>query len=239
MQRPIALFFDVFGTLVDWRSGIARESAAILAPMGFSLDWIAFAEAWRNEYQPSMEKIRTGRQPFSTLDVLHRRNLAAIAQRFGLTELDAATARQLTSAWHRLDAWPDVNDGLMQLRPNFLLAPVSNGNISLMVALARHNGFIWDAILGAEIARDYKPNARVYQAAAEALGLAPAQCMMVAAHSHDLAAAADLGFLTAHIARPNEHGPGTGEITPTIAVDMASTSLIALAQQLLHTATSQ
>jgi 2-haloacid dehalogenase len=233
MHRPAALFFDIFGTIVDWRSGIARQSAAILAPLGYHFDWIAFAEAWRNEYQPSMEKIRSGRQPFRKLDSLHRQNLTSIAERFGLHTLDAGTAAELTKAWHRLDAWPDVFDAFRRLRPHFLLAPVSNGNISLMVALARHNDLRFDAILGAEIARNYKPNPHVYRAAAEALDLPPAQCMMVAAHSSDLAAAADLGFMTAHIARPHEYGPGLGETVPTIAVDLAATGLGALADELL------
>jgi 2-haloacid dehalogenase len=233
MQRPSALFFDIFGTIVDWRSGIARQSAAILAPLGYQLDWLAFAEAWRNEYQPSMEEIRSGRQAFRKLDSLHRQNLAAIAERFGLGRLDATTAQELTKAWHRLDAWPDVGEGLRRLRPHFLLAPVSNGNISLMVALARHNDLRFDAVLGAEIAGDYKPNARVYRAAAEALDLLPMQCMMVAAHSTDLAAAADLGFMTAHVARPDEYGAGLGELGPIIPVDLATTSLPALADELL------
>jgi 2-haloacid dehalogenase len=233
MHRPSALFFDIFGTIVDWRSGIARQSAAILAPLGYHLDWIAFAEAWRNEYQPSMEKIRSGREAFRKLDSLHRQNLASIAERFGLQHLDAAIAAQLTKAWHQLDVWPDVGDGLRRLQPHFLLAPVSNGNISLMVGLARHNDLRFDAVLGAEIARDYKPNAAVYRAAAGALDLPPAQCMMVAAHSADLAAAADLGFMTAHIARPHEYGPGSGETVPTIPVDLAAADLGALADALL------
>jgi 2-haloacid dehalogenase len=235
MHRPTALFFDIFGTIVDWRSGIACESAAILAPLGYSLDWIAFAEAWRSEYQPSMEKIRSGQRPFRKLDALHRQNLAAIADRFGLGALDETIAARLTKAWHHLDAWADVAEGFKRLRPHFLLAPVSNGNVSLMVALARHNGLLFDAILGAEIAGNYKPNARVYLAAAEALDLAPAQCMMVAAHSSDLAAAAELGLMTAHVARPDEYGPGLGETGPTIRVDVAATSLVALADELLPT----
>ena len=227
-----AMFFDVFGTLVDWRTGVAREADRVLGPLGYALDWTAFADAWRAEYQPGMEEVRSGRIPFSKLDVLHRHNLERFMPRFGLTDLSESVRRELTLAWHRLDAWPDVPGALKRLRKKFLLAPVSNGNISLMVDLARHNDFPWDAILGAEIAGDYKPKPRVYLAACEALDLKPAQCMMVAAHSNDLAAAAACGLRTGHIARPGEYGPGTGERTPTVPVDFAGTDLADLASKL-------
>ena len=149
-----ALFFDVFGTLVDWRTGVAREAERVLAPLGHTLDWSAFADAWRDEYQPGMEDVRTGKIPFSKLDVLHRRNLERLLPRFGLDGLSDATLHELTLAWHRLPAWPEVPDALRRLRERYRLAPVSNGNISLMVALARRNGLPWDAILGAEVAGD-------------------------------------------------------------------------------------
>jgi 2-haloacid dehalogenase len=227
-----ALFFDVFGTLVDWRSGVAREAERILAPLGWRCDWTAFADAWRGEYQPSMEEIRAGRLPFTKLDALHRRNLERILPRFGTNALPGATLHALTLAWHRLPAWPEVPDALVWLKRRYILAPVSNGNISLMVDLARKNGFPWDAILGAEVAGDYKPKPRVYLAAAEALDLPPQQCMMVAAHSFDLAAAAECGLRTAHVARPDEYGPGTGERTPTVPVDYVAQDLGDLASQL-------
>jgi 2-haloacid dehalogenase len=227
-----ALFFDVFGTLVDWRSGVARESERILAPLGHRLDWPAFADAWRGEYKPAMAEVQSGRTPFCKLDVLHRRNLERIMPRFGIDALPDETLRELNLAWHRLPAWPEVPEALTRLKRRFMIAPVSNGNISLMVDLARLNGFPWDAILGAEIARDYKPKPRVYLAAAEALDLAPGECMMVAAHSYDLGAAADLGLRTGHVARPNEKGPGTGEHAPTIPVDVAGSDLADLADRL-------
>lgn len=217
-----ALFFDVFGTMVDWRSGIAREARAILEPQGIAVAWLDFADAWRAEYQPTMEEVRAGRIPFSKLDVLHRRNLDRIRPRFGLEQLDEATLARLNLAWHKLDAWPDVPSAMTRLKQRFLLAPVSNGNISLMVDLARRNAFPWDAILGAEIAGDYKPKPRVYLAACEALDLRPDECMMVAAHSSDLAAAAACGLRTAHVARPNEKGPAKGESAPTVPVDIAA-----------------
>jgi 2-haloacid dehalogenase len=227
-----ALFFDVFGTLVDWRTGIAREAARLLAGQNKSTDWLAFADAWRGEYQPAMEEVRAGRIPFGRLDVLHRRNLERILPQFGYSGLPEETLAELNLAWHRLDGWEDASAGLKKLRTKFLLAPVSNGNIALMVALARRNDFRWDAILGAEVAGDYKPKPRVYLAACEALALAPEACMMVAAHSNDLAAAAQCGLRTAHVARPDEYGANTGETAPKQKVDYAASSLLDLAAKL-------
>lgn len=227
-----ALFFDVFGTLVDWRTSIAREARAVLEPHGLALDWLAFADAWRGEYQDAMQEVRSGRIGFCKLDVLHRRNLDRVLPRFGADKLAEADRVKLNLAWHRLDAWPDVALGLKRLKARYWLAPLSNGNISLQVDLARRNGLPWDAILGAEIAGDYKPKPRVYLAAADAFDLVPADCMMVAAHTADLKAAAALGLRTAHIARPNEHGPGKGEAAPAAPVDIAAGSLKDLAAKL-------
>ena len=227
-----ALLFDVFGTLVDWRNSIAREVEMILKPLDYALDWIAFADAWRGEYQPGMEEVRSGRLPFSKLDVLHRHNLERVLPRFSVSGLNEEQMRRLTLAWHRLDAWPDVPPGLVRLREKFLLAPCSNGNIALMVGLARRNALPWDAILGSEVAGDYKPKPRVYLAAAEAFNLAPENCFMVAAHSRDLKAAAACGLRTAHVARVNEYGPNTGEAGPTVPVDATAGSLLELADKL-------
>jgi 2-haloacid dehalogenase len=227
-----ALFFDVFGTLVDWRTSIARETEKILAPRGYALDWSKFADAWRGKYQGALERVRSGSIGYCKLDVLHRQNLESILPAFKISGLREEELRELNLAWHRLDAWPDVTAGLARLKRDYLLAPLSNGNISLMVDLARRNGFVWDAILGAEIAHDYKPQPRVYLAAAEALDLAPHDCMMVAAHSSDLEAAAKVGLATAHIARPNESGPNLGEARPTVAVDIAAKHIGDLAARL-------
>lgn len=224
-----ACIFDVFGTLVDWRTSVAREAQSILAPLGVSLHWAEFADAWRAQYQPAMEDVRTGRMPFSKLDVLHRRNLDVILKDHGIDHINEPTRVHLNLAWHRLDAWPDVVPGLLALRPKYLLAPCSNGNISLMVDLARRNGLVWDAILGAELARDYKPSPVVYRAAAAALGLAPEETLMVAAHSSDLAAAAAAGLRTAFVARPDEKGPGLGEAAPSTSVDFSVRSILELA----------
>ena len=226
------LLFDVFGTLVDWRTGVAREARSILSPLGVSVDWLAFADAWRGQYQPAMEEVRSGRLPFSKLDALHRRNLDVVLAQHGLARIDEATRAELNLAWHRLDAWPDVPPGLDALRARFRLAPCSNGNISLMVDLARRNAFPWDAIAGAELARDYKPKPSVYLCAADAFDCRPEEAMMVAAHSSDLAAAASAGLRTAFIARPDERGPGRGESTASVPVDVSAAGLTELARVL-------
>ncbi len=227
-----ALVYDVFGTCVDWRTGVARDAERILKPLGYTIEWLAFADAWRALYQPTMEEVRSGRQPYVALDILHRRMLDQIRPRFGLQKIDSKVADDLNLAWHRLDTWPDVGPGLARLKRTFILAPCSNGNIALMVDLARRNGIPWDAILGADIARDFKPKAAVYLLTAAALNLQPREVMMVAAHSDDLRQAAVSGLRTAHVARPGENGPGTGESTPRVPVDIAATSMEDLARQL-------
>jgi 2-haloacid dehalogenase len=231
-DMPKALLFDVFGTLVDWRTSIARESEQVLKPLGVTADWLAFADAWRGEYQGAMDQVRDGHIPFCKLDVLHRRNLELIMPRFNISGIAENALQYLNLAWHRLDAWPDVPPGMSRLRRRHLLAPCSNGNISLMVDLARRNGIHWDAILGSEIAGDYKPKPRVYLASCAAFDLPPGECMMVAAHSNDLKHAAACGLQTAHVARPNEHGPGKGEPAPKVPVDYTAGSLEHLAEQL-------
>ncbi len=223
-----ALFFDVFGTLVDWRGGVAREAEAILKPLGVHLDWQAFADAWRDQYQPGMEQVRSGAIPYTKLDVLHLQMLQRILPSFGLEKIAPSVQDQLTLAWHRLDAWQDVAAGLGRLRLRYLLAPVSNGNIALMSDLARRNQFPWDAILGADLARNYKPRPEVYRAAVDAFNLEPGQCMMCAAHSSDLKSAAEIGLRTAFIARPDEK-PGLSEMSPTVPVDISTQSVEELA----------
>jgi 2-haloacid dehalogenase len=229
-----ALVFDVFGTLVDWRSGIAREARAALAAYAAQdpVDGEAFADAWRARYQPTMEEVRSGRIPFAKLDVLHRRNLDQVLQTFAFDDLPEAARNELNLAWHRLDAWPDVTPGLARLRQRYRIAPCSNGNISLMADLARRNAWHWDAIVGAELARDYKPKAIVYLTAAAAFDCTPAQTLMVAAHSSDLEAAAAAGLRTAFIARPDEYGLGRGESRASVPVELAADGITALADLL-------
>jgi len=233
MPEVQALFFDVFGTVVDWRGGVACEAEKTLKPLGYSLDWFDFADAWRGEYQTGMDDVRLGRVPFIKLDIIHRHMLDKIRPRFGLEKLDEATQAELNLAWHRLDGWQDAGPGFARLRTRLMLCPCSNGNIAIMADIGRRNDFRWHAILGSEIARDFKPKPRVYLDSVEALNLKPANCMMVAAHSGDLAAAAAQGLRTAHVARPGEHGPkNTGEAEPKVPVDIAAKSFGELAEKL-------
>jgi 2-haloacid dehalogenase len=226
-----ALFFDVFGTLVDWRMGVARETESILKPLGYALDWVEFADAWRDQYQTGMEEVRSGRIPYTKLDVLHRQMLVKIAPQFSLEKLTDAQLDQLTLAWHYLDVWKDVPEGLARLGRRFLIAPVSNGNIAIMSDIARRNHLRWDAVLGADLAKNYKQAAVVYLAAADAFNLKPGECMMCAAHSNDLKAATDNGLRTAFIARPQER-PGVSESEPKQPVDLVASSILDLAAQL-------
>ncbi|WP_212525672.1 haloacid dehalogenase type II [Actibacterium sp. MT2.3-13A] len=196
-----ALIFDVFGTCVDWRSSIAREVTRELP----QVDALAFADAWRAEYQPAMERIRSGNRGYVALDDLHLENLHRVCADFGVTCPDP---ERLNRAWERLDPWPDVVPGLRALKAHAIIAPCSNGSIALMTRLSRHARLPWDCVLGAEIARDYKPKPVVYHGACGALQLTPDQVMMVAAHNGDLAAARAAGLKTAFVPRPTEYGPG-------------------------------
>ena len=199
MQR--AFLFDVFGTCVDWRRSVAREVERALP----GVDPVAFAVAWRAEYDPSMARIREGNRGYVPLDVLHRENLERVAARFGVAVPDP---EGLTRAWEKLDPWPDVVEGLGALRRSGLIAPCSNGSIALMARLARYAALPWDAIAGADLARGYKPQPEVYRASCAALGLPSSEVIMVAAHNADLFAARAEGLRTAFVARPEEHGSG-------------------------------
>ncbi|WP_339947416.1 haloacid dehalogenase type II [uncultured Albimonas sp.] len=209
---PKALIFDVFGTVVDWRSGVAAFVAPALAARGLETPPEALADAWRAEYQPAMQRIREGGRGYVPLDDLHRENLDHALAALGLAEAFDAPARDaLNPAWEALPTWPDVLPGLARLRERVLLAPCSNGSTALMVRLARFAGLGWDCILGADVARDYKPKAGVYLASAAALRLAPGEVMMVAAHDGDLTAARAAGLQTAFVPRPDEYGTGQPE----------------------------
>lgn len=203
-----ALVFDVFGTLVDWREGVAAALAPAFAAKGIAADPRALADAWRAEYDPAMAPVRAGARGYVPLDLLHRENLDRVLDSAGLGHaFDAAEREALARAWERLPAWPEVPAALARLRVRFPVAPCSNGSIALMVRLARHAGLGWDCILGADIARSYKPHPAVYRASAAALGLPPDRVMMVACHPSDLAAARAAGLRTAYIPRPLEFGP--------------------------------
>ena len=203
-----ALLFDVFGTVVDWRSGVARDVAQFLSRRALTIDPFEFADAWRREYAPAMEEIRGGRRPFVRLDVLHRENLLKAMSEHGVDPNSISTDEldELNHTWHRLDPWPDSVEGLLRLKRRFMIAPLSNGNIRLMVDMAKRAALPWDAILGAEVVRAYKPSPEVYLETVEILCLKPEEVCMVAAHNGDLAAARQCGLKTAFVTRPTEHG---------------------------------
>ncbi len=229
-----ALIFDVFGTVVDWRGGIAREAAALFRHRGIDLDPHSFADAWRGEYDPAMARIRDGDRGYVALDILHRENLDTVLARFGLdSHFDEAAREAFTHAWEKLPPWPDSVPGLDRLKTQHMIAPCSNGSIALMTRLAKYGGLNWDAILGADIARDYKPRPAVYLASAAALGLSPNRVMMVAAHNGDLAAAREAGLKTAFLPRPTERGPGqTQDLVAESDWDVVADDLIDLAAKL-------
>ena len=228
-----ALCFDVFGTVVDWRESVAREAAQALGARGISRDWRALADAWRARYQPAMEEVRSGRRPWVRLDDLHRENLLSLLEEYGTEGLNEAEIDHLNRAWHRLDPWPDAVEGLSRLKRKYILATLSNGNVALIVNMAKRAGLPWDVILGAEVAQAYKPLPEAYLRSIALLDLAPAECLMVAAHNDDLVAAAACGLRTAFVARPTEHGLGQQkDLRPDHAFDLSADSLVDLARQL-------
>ncbi len=228
-----ALVFDVFGTCVDWRGTIIREAERWSRELGRPVDGAGLADAWRANYDPSMEEIRAGRRAFTLLDTLHRETLNKIAPRFGLGGLDEATMDRLNRVWHRLDPWPDTVPGLRRLKSRFLLAPLSNGGVALLARMAKRAGLPWDLILSGELFQGYKPESKVYLGAARLLDLDPSRVMMVAAHNGDLAAASKLGLRTAFILRPTEYGPKqTTDLAPGGAWDFSCDSMEELAEKL-------
>lgn len=202
----VAMLFDVFGTCVDWRTSVTREVAAVAKVKGVSLDAAAFADAWRANYQPSMEVVRAGKRPYAPLDVLHRETLVTLCGQFGL-KLSEAETDALNFAWHRLDPWADTVAGLDRLKTRYILSPLSNGNVRLLVDMARRAKLPWDTVLSTEVFKAYKPQPQTYLGAAAMLGLPPEQVMMVAAHNSDLRHAQSHGLKTAFVARPTEYGP--------------------------------
>ncbi|WP_369257549.1 haloacid dehalogenase type II [Geodermatophilus amargosae] len=223
-----ALVLDVFGTVVDWRAGVAREAARLLGP---DVDAAAFADAWRSRYQPSMERVRSGGRPFVPLDVLHRESLPPALAEVGADAVPDDVAAELVLAWHRLDPWPDTVPGLTRLRSRFVLAPLSNGGVRLQVDLARRAGLPWDLVLGAEVVRRYKPDPEVYDSAPRLLGLPPPRVLMVAAHVEDLAAARARGLRTAYVHRTLEFGgdPAPPETDPGADLSVGSLEELAAA----------
>lgn len=202
-----AILFDVFGTVVDWRGSLIAELSEWGAARGIGADWTGLVDTWRGAYAPSMDRVRRGELPWTKLDDLHMATLREIGPRFGLVGLPDADMEWANRGWHRLRPWPDSVPGLRALHPRYILGPLSNGNVSLLVDMARGAGLPWDVILGAEVSGHYKPDPETYLGACRMLSLQPEQVMLCAAHNYDLVAAQGLGLRTAFVPRPTEYGP--------------------------------
>ncbi|MGD0474053.1 MAG: haloacid dehalogenase type II [Candidatus Velthaea sp.] len=231
MPELNALLFDVFGTLVDWRSGVIGALRAFGERAGASVDWAAFADDWRRAYAPSMDRVRRGDLSWQNLDALHRASLTVLLERYGIEGVDAAQVDRVARAWHALPAWPDTVPGLRRLRERFIVASLSNGNVALQVDLSRHAGLALDMLFSAELFGHYKPDAQTYLGACALLDLPPARVMLVAAHNDDLEAAKACGLLTAFVARPLEWGPSAPEVKAAAGADVCVDSLQTLAQR--------
>jgi 2-haloacid dehalogenase len=230
--RPEALLFDVFGTVVDWRGSLVRELGRVGRRHGVRADWGAFADAWRAGYRPAMDRVRRGTMPWRSIDELHLQILAPLAKRAGF-RLGAAEMRDLNLAWHRLKPWPDSAAGLGRLKRGHVIGTLSNGNMSLLVDLARAGSLPWDVVLSAELFRHYKPDREVYLGAAALLGLPAKAVMLVAAHKDDLAAARRCGFQTAFVRRPMEYGrPEEADVADDPRSDFNAGDFVDLARQL-------
>lgn len=227
-----ALTFDVFGTVVDWRETIIREGAEWGKAKGIHVDWARFADAWRAGYPPAIDNVRKGEWPWMKLDELHRRILDELLIKFEITQLTKAEKNHWNNVWHRLTPWPDAVEGLTRLKKNFILATLSNGNVSLLVEIAKFAGLPWDTVLSAELFRHYKPDREVYLGAADLLGCQPSEVMMVAAHPSDLRAARACGLRTAFVSRPLEYGPMKPEPPKANEFDVHANDLLDLAAKL-------
>ncbi len=228
--------FDTFGTVVDWRSGIASAVRAFAADRALTLDPEEFADAWRAQYEPAKERVRSGERPYVTFDTLHRENLETVLRAHGLDPgaFGPGELTSLAAAWHFLPPWPDSVAGIRQIKQDFIVGPLSNGNTALLVDMAKAAGLSWDVILGSDISRAYKPSPDAYQKPAALLGLDPGEVMLVAAHNSDLAGASRSGLATAFIARPTEYGPQQAtDLTASDDWDLTAESITDLARQLL------
>jgi 2-haloacid dehalogenase len=228
-----AVTFDVFGTVVDWRTSVIREGRALGERKGVDADWEAFADAWRGKYQPSMAEVRNGERPWAKLDTLHRESLLELLEEFKISGLSETEIDDFNRAWHRLDPWPDSVEGLTRLKRKYVIATLSNGNIALLLNMAKRAGLPWDAILGAEPARSYKPTPESYLRTAKFLDLPTHQIMLCAAHNDDLVAARSHGYRTAFVRRPTEYGPHQiKDVEAAHDFDVIAESIIEVAEKL-------
>jgi len=231
--RVKALVFDVFGTVVDWRRSIIREGRALGRRQGLRVDWAAFADAWRAGYRPAMARVRSGELRWMKIDELHRRILDDLLKQFSIRGLAEPQIDELNRAWHRLRPWPDARRGLAALKRDYVIATLSNGNVALLVNMAKNARLPWDCVFSAELFRHYKPDPETYLGAAQLLGLAPAEVMMVAAHKDDLHAAKACGLKTAFVRRPLEYGPNVRmDLKAERAFDVHADDFLDLSRQL-------
>ena len=228
-----AMVFDTFGSVVDWRGSIIRDLTRWGLENGYTADWAALADKWRGRYQPQMEKVRSGQREWTILDVLHRESLDALLPEFGLEAMTEEQRQHVNRVWHRLDGWPDSVAGLSRLKSKYVIAPLSNGNISLLTDIAKYTGLPWDLNLSTEVFKCYKPQPQSYLGVCAALQLEPEQVMMCAAHNDDLLAARRVGLKTAFWARPTEHGTGqTTNLQATESWDIVAKDIRDLACQM-------
>jgi len=233
-----ALVFDVFGTVVDWRGSIVREGEQWGREKNLQIDWGKFADRWRAGYGPSMEKVRKGELPWTKLDALHRTLLDQLLVEFNITGLTEEEKEHWTNVWHRLTPWPDAVEGLTRLKKNHIIATLSNGNVSLLVEMAKFAGLPWDTVFGADLFNHYKPDREVYLGAVELLSMKPSEVMMTAAHPGDLKAAQACGLRTGYVPRPQEGGPNPpprpagAAPPPSDSFDVVATDFIDLAAKL-------
>ena len=227
-----ALAFDVFGTVVDWRSAVIREGEELGREKGLDVDWAAFADAWRGRYAPSMNLVRTGQFPWTRLDDLHLASLEELLGEFGIVGLTEQEKEHFNEVWHRLDPWPDSVEGLTRLKKRYVITTLSNGNVALLTNMAKRAGLPWDLILSAELVRRYKPDPETYMMVPGLLSLRPDEVMMVAAHPNDLRAARANGLKTAYVPRPREFGSQRAPEAPDPSFDLVAEDFVALADKL-------
>ncbi len=206
-KQAVAIVFDTFGTVVDWRGSLIADLSAYGANRGIAADWTALVDAWRAAYHPSMDRVRKREVPWTTLDNLHRGSLDMLVAKFGIEGLSEDDLRHINLGWHRLNAWPDAVPGLTRLKRRFIIGPLSNGNVALLTKMAKHAGLPWDMVFGSDLFGHYKPDPETYLGVAKLLDVAPGEVMMAAAHNNDLTHARECGLMTAFFARPTEYGP--------------------------------
>ncbi len=207
VDPPRAIVFDTFGTVVDWRSSLIAELTEFGRSRNISADWPRLVDAWRAAYHPSMQKVRSGELPWTTLDALHRMSLDRLIEEHGIAGLTESDRHHINLGWHRLKPWPDAVPGLTRLKARFIIGPLSNGNVALLTNMAKNAGIPWDMVFGSDLFGHYKPDPETYLGVCKLLDLEPTQVMMAAAHNGDLAKARSLGLLTAFFPRPTEYGP--------------------------------